>query len=311
MSLTLLEAAKLAIDGGKEKLAEVILQYAESSAVLENLPFKNIAGNALSYNREETLPGIGFRGINEGYDQSVGVVNPVTETLAITGGELDVDKFIVKTMGANTRSAHEMMKVKALALSWTNTFINGDSVLDPKEYDGLKTRLTGTQLIDAGASSGGDALVLERLDALIDAVDDPTHLIMNKAMRRRLNTASRNVNIGGFMEYKEGSFGRRVEMYQGLPIAILQEDNERNEILPFTEENPGGGTPSSCSIYCVSFDPMGLTGIQSDGIEVTDLGELEAKPAFRTRVEWYTGIAIMQPRAAARLRGVIDAPIAG
>jgi hypothetical protein len=309
MSLTLVEAAKLALNEGKEKLATVILQYAESSGVLENLPFRNIAGNAFTYNREETLPGIGFRGINESYSESTGIVNPVTETLSISGGDLDVDNFLIQTLGAGTRSSQEMMKVKALSLSWTNTFVNGDTATNPKEFDGIKKRLTGTQLVSAGATSGGDVLSLERLDALIDQVDEPTHIIMNKTMRRRLTAASRNTGVGGYITFEQDQFGRRVEMYQGLPIVVLQEDNERNLILPFTEAGEGGGTAQCSSIYCVSFDDMGLTGIQSGGIDVRDLGELDTKPAMRTRVEWYAGLAILQPRAAARLYGVKDGAV--
>lgn len=310
MALNLVEAAKLAYNEGKEKLAGVILQYAESSGVLANLPFRDIAGNAFSYNVEETLPGIGFRGVNESYSSSTGVVNPVTETLKIAGGDLDVDNFIIKTMGEGARTAQEMMKVKSLALSWTNAFINGDTASDVKEFDGIKKRLTGTQLVAAGNTSGGDVLSLERLDAVIDQVDMPTHLIMNKTMRRRLTAASRNTGVGGYITFEQDEFGRRLEMYQGLPIIVLQEDNERNQILPFTEAGAGGGTAQCTSIYCVSFDEMGLTGIQSEGIDVRDLGELDSKPVMRTRVEWFAGLAILQPRAAARLYGVKDGAVA-
>lgn len=202
-----------------------------------------------------------------------------------------------------------MMKVKALSLSWTNTFVNGDTATNPKEFDGIKKRLTGTQLVSAGSTSGGDVLSLERLDALIDQVDEPTHVIMNKTMRRRLTAASRNTGVGGYITFEQDQFGRRVEMYQGLPIVVLQEDNERNLILPFTEAGEGGGTAQCTSIYCVSFDDMGLTGIQSGGIDVRDLGELDTKPAVRSRVEWYSGIAVLQPRAAARLYGVKDGAV--
>lgn len=310
MSLTLVEAAKLAYNNGEDKLGDVILQYAESSGVLENLPFRSIAGNAFTYNREETLPGIGFRGINESYSESTGVVNPVTETLAIAGGDLDVDNFLIQTLGAGTREAQEMMKVKALSLAWTNTFVNGDTATNPKEFDGIKKRLTGTQLVSAGSTSGGDVLSLERLDAVIDQVDEPTHLIMNKTMRRRLTAASRNTGVGGFIQFEQDMFGRRVEMYQGLPIVVLQEDNNRSQILPFTEAGEGGGTAQCTSIYCVSFDDMGLTGLQNGGIDVRDLGELDSKPAMRSRIEWYAGLAIMNPRSAARLYGVKDGAVA-
>jgi hypothetical protein len=152
-------------------------------------------------------------------------------------------------------------------------------------------------------------LSLERLDAVIDQVDEPTHLVMNKTMRRRLTAASRNTGVGGYITFEQDQFGRRVEMYQGLPIVVLQEDNERNLILPFTEAGAGGGTAQCTSIYCVSFDDMGVTGLQSGGIDVRDLGELDSKPAMRTRVEWYAGIAVMNPRSAARLYGVKDGAV--
>jgi len=38
---------------------------------------------------------------------------------------------------------------------------------------------------------------------------------------------------------------------------------------------------------------------------VRDLGEIDEKPVFRTRIEWYCGMAVFHPRAAARLKGVV------
>src|SRR4051812_38115870 len=114
MALTLIEAAKL--HSGDALRQSIIEIYASSSDILRVLPFENIAGNALRYNREETLPGVGFRGINEGYTESVGVLNPQVEPLVIAGGDLDVDKFILDTMGQDQRATHEAMKLKALSL---------------------------------------------------------------------------------------------------------------------------------------------------------------------------------------------------
>ena len=104
MALTLLEAAKL--ETGNAYKSGVIELYAGSSEILANLPFENISGNALSYMREESLPGVGFRGVNETYTASTGVLNPLTESLVIAGGDLDVDKFIIDTMGLQQRTTH-------------------------------------------------------------------------------------------------------------------------------------------------------------------------------------------------------------
>jgi hypothetical protein len=182
MSVTLVEAAKHAQGRNDTVLSAIIELYAQSSDILQALPFIDIQGNALKYSREETLPGIGFRGVNGSYTESTGIVNPVTETLVIAGGDLDVDKFIVDTMGSDIRGAHEAMKIKALAGRWTKEFLKGDNETDPTVFSGLQARIQGDQLISAGATDGGEPLSLGKLDELIDAVDNPTGLIMNKML---------------------------------------------------------------------------------------------------------------------------------
>lgn len=309
MALTIVEAAKL--NPGDVVRSAIVEMYARNSDILRVLPFETIPGNALKYNREDVLPGVGFRGVNEAFTESVGVLNPITESLVIAGGDLDVDRFIVQTMGANQRAVQEGMKVKALAHRWTLAFLKGDSSADPREFDGLQRRIpTGSsQLIDAGATSGGDALSLFLLDTLIARVDDPTHLIMNKTMSLRLAQAARSTSVGGFISWSPSEFGTRIMEYNGLPILIADEDNTGSQILPFTEPNPGGGTAASTSIYAVSLGDGRMVGIQNGAIDSRDLGELETKSVLRTRVEWYTSIAVFQGKAAARLRGIRNSAI--
>lgn len=309
MALTIVEASKL--NSGDVVRNSIIEEYARSSDVLRVLPFENIAGNALKYNREEKLPGVGFRGVNEGFTESVGVLNPITESLVIAGGDLDVDGFIVKTMGANQRSVQEGMKVKALAHRWTLAFIKGDSSTEPREFDGLQRRIPAgsSQLVDAGATSGGDALSLFLLDTVISKVDGATHLAMNKTMALRLTQASRATGVGGFISWSVTEFGTQIRLYNNIPILEIDEDNEGNQIMPFSEPNPGGGAPASTSIYVLSVGDGGLVGIQSGPIDTRDIGELEAKPVLRTRVEWFNGIAIFSGKSVARLRGIKNSPV--
>ena len=96
MSLTLLEAAKLVQDPLKRGVIEI---FPRVSPVLERLPFFNVNGQAYKYNMEETLPGIAFRGVNESYTESTGVVNPQVEALYILGGISYCDRALVKTQG--------------------------------------------------------------------------------------------------------------------------------------------------------------------------------------------------------------------
>lgn len=305
MAITLLEAAKLSQDPLKSGVIEL---FARSSELLRVMPFEPIAGNAIKYNMEKTLPGVAFRGVNEGYTESAGVLNPVTESLVIAGGDLDVDKFIIDTQGSAVRSTHEAMKVKALAASISLKIIKGDSTTSVKEFDGLQKRLTGNQVITAGTGSG-TALSLKKLDEAIDAVQNPTHILCSKAIRRLLSAAARNSSVGGYITFQPDEFGRKVAYYNDLPLLVL-EDSDGSEILNFDEAASGAASPANTqSLYVVSLDPTHMTGIQNGVMDVRDLGELETKPVFRTRVEWYVGMALYHGRSASRLRDITNAAV--
>lgn len=205
------------------------------------------------------------------------------------------------------------MKVKALSLAWTRNFFKGDSRINPRVVDGLQVRLMGTQNIANGNS--GAPLSISKIDELIDAVDGATHLLVSKNMRRKLTAAVR-AGIGGDLETTTDEFGRIVQIYGGLPLLIVDYDNEGSQILGYTEASPDGSNLNCTSIYAVNFNPMYLTGIQGAvngqyGIDVRDLGELEGKPVLRTRVDWYNAIACYHGRSAARLSGITDAAAVG
>lgn len=309
MALTLLEAAKIAQNRGETQRAAIIELFARSSDIVAAMPFVDIPGNSLAYKVEAALPGIAFRGVNEAFPESTGVINPRTESLAIAGGDLDVDRYIVQTMGAETRGVQEALKVKALAQAIALKIIKGSSVTDPREFDGLQQRITGTQLISNGTTSGGDPLKLSNIDALIDAVNNPTHLIMNKTLRRRFSVAARTAAVAGDLQFTIDDLGRRVTSYNGLPILVAYEGSGGgSEILNFDEAAASGGSTAS-SVYCVSFGDNAVTGLQNGVMDVRDLGELPTASVFRTRVEWFVGMAIFNPYAAARLYGVSDAAI--
>lgn len=306
MALTLIEAAKM--ETGDVFRSGVLELYAGSSDILRILPWTDIAGNALKYNREANLPGVGFRGVNEAFNASTGVLNPITEPLVIAGGDLDVDRFILKTMGEGQRSMQEAMKIRNLGLTFTRKFIKGDQISDPREFDGLQTRIVGNQLIAAGATANGTPLSLSKLDEAIDQTLNPTHLIMNKSMARKLTVAARTTSVGGQVDYTVDEFGKRVTMYNGLPIVTVDLDGDGVSILPFNEAATSG-TATATSIYVVSVGGDGLNGIQNGGVDVRDLGELQTAPVFRTRIEWFVGLAVFNGRAATRLWSISDAPV--
>lgn len=306
MSLTLIEAAKLSQDPLQRGVIEV---FPRTSPVLERLPFLGVSSDSYKYNLEESLPDIAFRGIGESYTESTGVINPKTETLSILGGVSDVDRVLVKTQGSvnNLRAIHDGLKAKAAALKFTKTFFKGDNESTPREFDGLQIRLTGTQLIGAGSSSGGDALTLDKLDELIDAVNGgPDVLFMNKTMRRKVSDLVRSA--GQATEVVSDAFGRQLSGYAGVPIATIEDDEDGNAILGFTEDCPGGGSSVGTSIYAIRFGVSEyVCGLQCGSLDVIDQGLYSGGVAYRTLIEWICGMAVFHPKSAARLYGIKNA----
>lgn len=305
MALTLTEAAKLATTPLQKGVIEV---FARTSPVLEYMPFMNVSSNSYKYNQEDTLPGIGFRAIGADYTEGTGVLNPVTETLTILGGHSDVDRVLVKTQGNinDIRATHDAMKAKAAALEFTRCFIKGDDSSDD-EFDGLQTRLTGDQKIAAGSTADGDDLTLDMLDELIDqTVGDGSVsrlLLMNKKMRRKVNKLMRAA--GSAFELINDSFGRQIPAYGGIPIGVLEDDSTGSAILDFDEVDGAGNGTACTSIYCVAFGAGEyVSGLQCGEMDVIDHGLYSGGVAYRTTIEWITGMSVFHPKAAARLFGI-------
>lgn len=305
MGLTLFEASKLV--SGESKRAAVIEMFARNTDLLRVMPFINVPGGSYAYSSEGSLPGVAFRGYNETYTPSTGVINNAVETLKIAGGNLDVDNAMIKTRGPEIRAIQESMKTKALALNIADTIINGNSLSNQRTFDGLRYRIAGEQLVPAllTASSSNSPLSLEALDAAIDAVDGATHLIMSKAMRRKLYKAFR-AGVGGDVTFATDEFGFRVAMYNDLPMLIADYNDLGQRIIDFDEAGPGGGSTST-SIYVCRFGDGYVTGLQNGIMEVNDLGRFNGGPLLRTEVEWLVGMAVEHGRACARVWGITNA----
>lgn len=305
MSLTLLEAAK--VGNGTKRERSVIELFARVSPVLTVLPFMEIPGNAFAYNQESALPGTAFRGVNESFTPSIGIINPQTETLRISGGEIEIDPFIIATEGPESRARQELMQIKAISQAWQQSFFKGSTEADPRDLEGLQDRIVGNQLISAGTTAAGDPLSLLKLDEAIDQVNSPTHLMMNKAMRRHITAAARNPDVSGYITYMRDQFGQRITHYNDIPILVIEDSAGGDTVLPFTEASAQGGTTST-SIYIASFGANKLEGLQNKSMRVRDIGEDFDTVQVKTRIEWYATYAIFNPRAVARYFGISDAP---
>lgn len=293
MALTLAEAAKLSQDLLRRGVIETIL---EESPVLGLLPFLTVEGNSFKYNQEATLGGASFFAVGDTWTEGTATFTQKTATLAILGGDADVDNFLQRTRSNvnDQRAIQVALKAKDVARKFEQTFIVGDTAVDPKAFDGLRKLAVAGQTISPGPNGG--SLTLALLDQLIDLVKGgkPHALLMSKRTRRKLKGLLQASTH--YVESGELSFGRRVLLYDGIPVLV-------SDWIP-DDETLGTGTNLS-SVYAVQFSEAdGVVGLQNGGIEAVDIGQLETKDATRVRIRWYVSIALLRESALARLQGV-------
>ena len=157
MSISLEEASKLSNDVLLKGVIETIIK---DSPILQELPFIQIVGNSLTYNREKTLPTVGWHAPVSGeWTQSEPEFEQVKATLCVLGGDADVDNFLRSTRSdiQDLEAAVIEQKAKAVRLEFENAFINGDGTNNQPE--GLYTLLKGTAWQTSHAYSLGNTVI--------------------------------------------------------------------------------------------------------------------------------------------------------
>lgn len=293
MALSKTEAAKLSND---LLLRGVIETVVKESSVLSHLPFMQVTGTAVTYNREATMPAANFYVPGDAWTEATPTFTQATAQLAILGGDADVDNFLQATYSDSNDIEAEVIanRAKAVAHAFSNSFFNGDISTDPKSFDGLHKLIPVGQTISAGTN--GAALTLAMLDELIDRVQPgrPEMLFMSKRTRRKLKDLRRA--SGSVLETSINQFGQQVELYDGIPIVVDD----------FIKDDQTQGSSSAAStIYAVKYGQgTGVLGLEHGGITVERVGELESKDATRTRIKWYCGLGLFSELGAAKLVGL-------
>ncbi len=293
MALTLAEAAKLSNDVLLTGVVETIIK---DSPVLQRLPFIEIAGNGLTYNRENAAPTVSFFDVGDTWTESTPTFTQLTVTLKIMGGDADIDNFLLATRSnlQDLEAAVVQLKAKAVRQLFEQTFVTGDATANPKSFDGLDKLCDPTQAISMGAN--GAALNLDKLDEIVDAVKGgkPDLLVMSRRSRRSLNKLART--SGSFLEADRDEFGQMLQFYDGIPIGVSDYISDAQTV----------GTSTDCSvIYAFQMGEGALSGLTSPGgLQVERVGSLETKDATRTRIKWYGSLALFNTLKLARLTGV-------
>jgi HK97 family phage major capsid protein len=293
MALTLAEAAKLSNDILLTGVIETVIQ---DSPVLQTLPFIEIVGNGLTYNRENAAATAAFYDVGDTWTESTPTFTQITATLRILGGDADIDNFLMATRSnlQDLEAAIVQLKAKALQQKFEDTFINGDTSVDAKSFDGVDKLCTGGQAVSMGTN--GATLTLAKLDELVDTIKGgkPQLLLMSKRSRRTLNNLARSA--GAFLETDRNEFGQMVQFYDGIPIGVCDYISDAKTV----------GTSSDCStVYAMQVGEGALAGLTAPGgLGVERVGSLETKDATRTRVKWYVSLALFNTLKLAKLIGV-------
>ncbi len=139
MALTLTEAAKLSND---VLLAGVVETIIKDSPVLQRLPFVEIVGNGLTYNREATAPTAGFFDVGDSWTESTPTFTQLTANLKIMGGDADIDNFLLATRSniQDLETSVVQLKAKAVRQLFEQTFVTGDATANPKSRLPLRRR---------------------------------------------------------------------------------------------------------------------------------------------------------------------------
>ena len=293
MALTLTEASKLSND---TLLSGVIETMAAESPVLQRLPFIEVLGNGLSYNREQTAPSAGFYGVGDTWSESTPTFTQVQATLRILGGDADIDNFLKSTRSnlQDLEAAIVQLKARAVQDLFDSTFISGDESTDAESFDGVDRLTAAGQEVSLGTDGG--QLTLAALDELIDRIrgGKPDLLLMSRRSRRKLNELARTT--GTFLEADRDAFGNMLQFYDGIPIGINDHISDEQSV----------GSSDDCStIYAMQFGEGALAGLTAPGgLTVERVGSLETKDASRIRVKWYAGLALFNTTKLAKLVGV-------
>ncbi|MDP9237165.1 MAG: phage major capsid protein [Chloroflexota bacterium] len=293
MALTLAEAAKLSNDVVLQGVIETIIL---DSPILQALPFIEITGNGLTYNRENTNPAATFFNVGDTWTEGTPTFTQITAALSIVGGDADIDNYLLATRSnvQDLRASVIRLKSKAVSQKFEDTFVNGDLAVDSKSFDGIDKLTTGGQIATMGTN--GATLSLAKLDEVIDLVKGgpPAMLLMSKRSRRSLNNLARTT--GTFVQTDRNEFGQMVQFYDGVPIGVSDYISDAKTV----------GTSTDCStVYAMQFGEGALAGITAPGgLLVESIGSLETKDATRTRVKWYVSTALFNTIKVAKLIGV-------
>lgn len=298
MPLLQAEAAKLSRDSLVRGVIEEVIEKDELFALL---PFTSIQGKSYTYNRENTIAEGAFLSVNENVPEAASDFDEITTTLKILAGDVDIDKFLIATMGdTNDQVAVQLaQKAKGLGRQFRRTVIAGSASGNPKEFDGLTNLVDSSQVIVAGAN--GAALTLDMVDTLKDTIPNgPDAYIMRKGTYRAYKALLRLAGGITPQMIMVPNFGM-VPAHDGVPIML-------SDYIPGDVDQ--GSATDTCSIWAGRFNEVdglhGIVGGGQGGFQMEEIGTVQNRDAFRYRMKWYVSLVLKSTKSLAQLKGLTN-----
>lgn len=297
-----------------------ILDLLRHSDLLSAIPFDNVDGLKVNGTRWQTMPSAGFRKYGSGYTESSGTTEEISETLALLGGDIKIDKIgeKVKALKESPLATNMKMKAKAVAFAFNDAFINGDQGTTPDSFEGLKKRVSNmpsrmtldlavsTDSLKVTASAANEKLFLDALHTAIKYVDGATHMFCNENTWIKFGSVLRDL---GLVYDVATLYDRTWQTFSNVPlIDVGLKADKSTEIITSTED-PGDGGNDATSLYVVRMDgDDGLRGIQLNGMDMKvydplNGNEMEAGPQYLRRIDWAVGLFNLSQYSICRVKG--------
>src|SRR5690606_39018457 len=123
MAITKAQAATLSNDMLMRGVIETIVK---ESSILSFLPFMEVTGTSLGYNREASMPDVSFYASGDTWTEATPSWTRQNASLTIIGGDADVDNFLQQTYADTNDLEAEVIasRAKAVAHKFSDTFLN-------------------------------------------------------------------------------------------------------------------------------------------------------------------------------------------
>jgi len=303
--------------------------FKEDAGIMGKLPRKTVTDNGVKYNVETTYPLATWTDVNDVIPESAGTFTQRSAAIYNLIHDIDVDKSqIAKDATQNKEAVEIMRQMRGFLNQWQNTLVHGQTTTasstkqakglyrllaeiegeDKDDLDGAAADTTGnnSQVVLASATSGACTI------ALMEVLQDACKLgvdgyIMTRTARRYLNSLAR---ASGYVYAPvTDEWNHQLHTFNGSPIYI--NDHLKNNVPDASSSVVTISTYNQATAITAALDNTVIFAFNAseDGLHIIQAGDIEKEPRFtvpnkdawRHRVKWYNGLAVLNKYALAGL----------